>query len=87
MVHGSLIQPELTIWFDLPPAVAAERLAGARVPDRFESQPVAFFDAVRASYARRAQAEPQRFARINADQPREAVADEVRAALDGRGWL
>ena len=86
-VHKPLLQPDLTIWFDIPPAVAAERLAGARVPDRFESQPVAFFDAVRAGYARRAQAEPQRFARINADQPREAVADEVRAALDGRGWL
>ena len=86
-VHKPLLQPDLTIWFDIPPAVAAERLAGARVPDRFESQPVAFFDAVRAGYARRAQAEPQRFARINADQPRGAVADEVRAALDGRGWL
>ena len=86
-VHKTLLQPDLTIWFDIPPAVAAERLAGARVPDRFESQPVAFFDAVRAGYARRAQAQPQRFARINADQPREAVADEVRAALDGRGWL
>ena len=86
-VQKTLLQPDLTIWFDIPPAVAAERLAGARVPDRFESQPVAFFDAVRAGYARRAQAEPQRFARINADQPREAVADEVRAALDGRGWL
>ena len=85
--HKPVLQPDLTIWFDIPPAVAAERLAGARVPDRFESQPVAFFDAVRAGYARRAQAEPQRFARINADQPREAVADEVRAALDGRGWL
>ena len=86
-VQKPLLQPDLTLWFDIPPAVAAERLAGARVPDRFESQPVAFFDAVRAGYARRAQAEPQRFARINADQPREAVADEVRAALDGRGWL
>ena len=86
-VQKTLLQPDLTIWFDIPPAVAAERLAGARVPDRFESQPVAFFDAVRAGYARRAQAEPQRFARINADQPREAVADEVRAALHGRGWL
>ena len=86
-VQKTLLQPDLTLWFDIPPAVAAERLAGARVPDRFESQPVAFFDAVRAGYARRAQAEPQRFARINADQPREAVADEVRAALHGRSWL
>jgi dTMP kinase len=48
---------------------------------------VAFFDAVRAGYARRAEAEPQRFARINADQPRDAVAVEVHAALADRGWL
>src|SRR3954462_1258939 len=26
-------QPDLTIWFDLDPAIAAQRLAGARVPD------------------------------------------------------
>ena len=85
--HKNLLQPDLTVWFDIPPEVAAERLAGARVPDKFESQPVAFFDAVRAGYARRAEAEPQRFARINADQPRDAVAVEVHAALADRGWL
>ena len=86
-VHCPLVQPDLTLWFDVPPAVAAERLAGARVPDRFESQPVAFFDAVRAGYARRAAAAPERFARIDADRPREAVAAAVRSALADKGWL
>jgi dTMP kinase len=33
--HG-LRQPDLTIWFSLDPAIAAQRLADARVPDRFE---------------------------------------------------
>ena len=87
LAHKDLLQPNLTIWFDLPPAVAAERLAGARVPDRFESQPAAFFDAVRAGYARRAAEAPARFARIDASQPREAVGVDVRAAVQGRGWL
>lgn len=87
LAHKNLLQPDLTIWFDLPPAVAAERLAGARVPDRFESQPAAFFDAVRAGYARRAAEAPARFARIDASQPRDAVGAEVRAAVQGRGWL
>ena len=87
LAHKDLLQPDLTIWFDLPPAVAAERLAGARVPDRFESQPAAFFDAVRAGYARRAAEAPARFARIDASQPREAVGVDVRAAVQGRGWL
>ena len=87
LAHKDLLQPDLTIWFDLPPAVAAERLAGARVPDRFESQPAAFFDAVRAGYARRAAEAPARFARIDASQPRDAVGVDVRAAVQGRGWL
>ena len=87
LASDALIQPELTIWFDLPPAVAAERLAGSRVPDKFEAQPAAFFEAVRAGYARRASQQPQRFARIDADQPRDAVWRDVRAAVQVRGWL
>jgi dTMP kinase len=78
-------QPDLTVWFDLAPGIAAARLAGARVPDRFEAQPVAFFEQVRAGYARRMAEAPARFARIDADQGREAVWDDVRAAvLNGR---
>ena len=41
--NNHLLQPQLTLWFDLPAEVAAERLAGARVPDKFEAQPVGFF--------------------------------------------
>ena len=58
-------EPDLTVWFDLAPEVAAERLA-VRVPDRFESQPVEFFRRVAQGYADRAAAAPQRFARIDA---------------------
>lgn len=75
--HGGLRQPDLTVWFDLAPAIAAERLASARVPDKFESQPVDFFAAVRAGYARREAEMPQRFARIDAAQSLEAVASDV----------
>jgi len=76
-----LRQPDLTVWFDLPPAIAAARLAGARVPDRFEAQPEGFFEQVRAGYARRMAEAPARFARIQADQPRDAVWTEVQAAV------
>ena len=62
-------QPDLTVWFDLPPAVAAQRLAAARVPDRFESQPQAFFERVAAGYAQRMSGSPGRFARIASDLP------------------
>jgi dTMP kinase len=74
-------QPDLTVWFDLAPQIAAERLAGARIPDKFEAQPVAFFEQVRAGYARRMAEAPARFARINADQRRESVWADVQAIV------
>ena len=80
-------EPDLTIWFDLPAAVAAQRLATARVPDRFEAQPQEFFAAVAAGYARRCEEAPQRFARIDAHQPREAVWQQVAQVLQQRGYL
>jgi dTMP kinase len=82
-----LLQPQLTLWFDLPPAVAAARLAGARLPDKFEAQPVAFFERVAAGYAARMQADPSRFVRIHADQAPELVWQEVAASMRGRGLL
>jgi dTMP kinase len=87
LAAGTLRQPQLTLWFDLAPEIAAARLAGARVPDKFESQPVEFFRRVAAGYAARMAADPARFARIAADQPREVVWHDVLAALRGRGWL
>lgn len=82
-----LRQPNLTLWFDLAPAKAAQRLAAARVPDKFESQPVDFFSRVAEGYRDRMAADPSRFARIEADQAREAVSAEVLASVRSRGWL
>jgi len=81
LAKGDVRQPDLTVWFDLDPAIAAERLASARVPDKFESQPADFFAAVRAGYARRACEMPKRFARIDAAQTREAVALDVARVM------
>lgn len=86
-VGEGLRQPDLTLWFDLPPAVAAQRLAQARTPDRFEAQPLEFFTRVAQGYGQRQAADPGRFARIRADQAPDAVWAEVRAACVGRGWL
>ena len=82
-----LREPDLTLLFELHPSIAASRLASARVPDKFESQPVEFFSRVAAGYDLRVKQDPARFVRIDADQPREAVWDDVLAALRGRGWL
>ena len=92
MVQGSegrqvLVQPALTVWFELAPEEAAQRLAGARVPDRFESQPVEFFRRVSDGYARRLAGAPARFARIKAGQSPQAVWHDVRAVFVAKGWL
>ncbi len=84
---GLVRQPDVTVWFDLPAGIAAQRLAGTRVPDKFEAQPQAFFQRVSNGYLQRMQESPARFARINADQTREAVWLDVLAALQLRGWL
>ncbi|MGF6525386.1 dTMP kinase [Variovorax sp. PvP013] len=80
---GSL-QPDLTLWFDLSPETAAERLAGARLPDKFESQPVDFFRRVAAGYADRAAGAGSRFARIDAALPREQVWTQIETVLQRR---
>ena len=82
---GTLRQPELTVWFDLDPHIAAQRLASARVPDKFESQPADFFAAVRAGYARRLAETPGRFARIDAAQSIDAVGADVGRVVSD--WL
>ena len=81
------LQPDLTVWFDLPASVAAQRLSGARVPDRFESQPLAFFEQVAGGYARRQAADPGRFAQIHADQTPDAVGRDVMLAVRAKGFL
>jgi dTMP kinase len=83
---GALLQPAITLWFDLPPEMAAERLAGARLPDKFESQPVAFFRRVVEGYAERAAGAP-RFVRIDASRSREQVWTQIEAALVERGLV
>jgi dTMP kinase len=84
---SALRQPDLTLLFDIDPKVAAQRLAGARAPDKFESQPAEFFSRVAAGYDRRAKEDATRFARLNGDQPREAVWRDVLAAVKSKGWL
>ena len=70
--------PDLTFILDLDPAAARARLtARPGAPDRMESQPAAFFDAVRAGYLALAQSGEPRFHLLDAAQP----ADEIAAAI------
>lgn len=83
----TLLQPHLTVWFDLPPAVAAQRLVTARSPDKFESQSLAFFEQVAQGYAQRMASDPARFARIDANQSQDAVWLDVSRAVQAKGLL
>ena len=74
-------RPDLTLLFDVPPAVSRARLdkarADGRTQDKFEREAQAFFDRVRDAYLELAAAEPARFHVIDASLP---LAD-VRARL------
>ncbi len=82
--HGR--QPDLTLWFDLPAAVAAARRSAARSPDRFEAMDEAFFERVRAVYAQRAATAAQRFARIDAQREPREVRREMLEIVAARGY-
>ncbi len=84
-VHGDL-QPDLTLWLDLPAQTAAQRRAEARAADRFEREDLAFFERVRAGYAARMAAAPSRFARIDSSQDKPAVWAAITAELERRAW-
>lgn len=79
-------QPDLTVWFDLPPEVAEARRASARAPDRFERQDAAFFARVAGGYADRAHQDPQRFLRLDALREPGQITASLLQALEARGW-
>lgn len=80
-VQGDL-RPDLTILLDVPVEVGMERASKRGELDRFESEQMEFFEKIRAAYLARANAEPQRFAIIDASQPLEAVKDAVSIVVN-----
>jgi len=71
-VHPDL-QPDLTLFFDVPVEVARERLANNVSLDRFEREQSDFFECVRAGYHKRINQNPQRYIVIDAAQPLDSV--------------
>ena len=66
-VHADL-QPDLTLFFDVPVEVARERLSNNASLDRFEQEQSDFFERVRGGYHQRVRQNPQRYAVIDAAQ-------------------
>ena len=86
-VHPDL-QPDLTLFFDVPVEVARQRLrisdrAGANNVslDRFEKEQADFFERVRAGYHKRVQQNPQRYVVIDAAQTLESVKHELEVII------
>lgn len=75
---GSLLQPNLTILFDLPGEIAEARRSKVRAPDKFEKMNLDFFERVRQEYLRRAKADPKRFHLVDATKTPEAIWDGLK---------
>jgi dTMP kinase len=88
-VHPDL-QPDLTLFFDVPVEIARKRL---RAPDkttqsnisldRFEQEQADFFERVRAGYHKRIQESPQRYVVIDAAQTLDLVKNSLEKILLG----
>jgi dTMP kinase len=76
---NDVIEPDLTILFDLPGTVAESRRSQARAPDKFEQMDLDFFERVRQEYLRRAKADPTRFVIMNADQSPDLIWAQLQA--------
>jgi dTMP kinase len=77
--NGLMLQPNLTILFDLPGSVAEARRSQVRVPDKFEQMDLDFFEKVRQEYLRRAAVDPGRFYIVNAVQTPELIWQELQS--------
>lgn len=74
--------PDLTVLLDLDAAESmARRNKTGAAPDRLESEKVDFFEAVRNAYLELAEAEPNRFIVIGANQTVNAIQDQIRERI------
>jgi len=79
-VHPDL-KADLTLLFDLPVEISIDRLKRNRTPDKFEKESEAFFNRLRNVYLDLARQNTSRYKIINANQPIEAVSQDVIEAI------
>jgi dTMP kinase len=80
-VHPQL-QPDLTLLFDVPLAVARERLDATRTLDKFEREQAAFFQKCRDEYLRRAAQFPDRIVVVDSTQAIDAIQLRLAEVLE-----
>lgn len=76
------LQPRLTILLDAEPALGLARAKHRGPADRIEAETLAFHQAVRGGYLKRAALEPARFRIIDASLPLARVQQELTKVLD-----
>ena len=75
------LQPDLTILFDVSPAVGRQRAGRRRKPDRFEREKSRFYQRVRRAYLRRARQHPRRIRIIDSSRSLLEVKKELEKLL------
>ena len=80
-VHPDL-QPDLTLLFDVPLAVARQRLDATRTLDRFEREQADFFEKCRNEYLRRAAEFPGRIVVVDSTRSIEAIRLHMAEVLE-----
>ena len=76
--NGVLLQPDLTILFDLPGEIAEARRSKVRAPDKFEKMDLNFFEKVRQEYLRRAKEDPKRFYLVDATKTPDLIWSDLK---------
>lgn len=80
-VHDGL-QPDLTLFFDVPVEVGQGRLkAGQAALDRFEREAGGFHERVRSAYLERAARYPARFRVVDSNRPLEEIRKILEDAI------
>ena len=80
-VQGDL-RPDLTLLLDLPIEVGLERAGKRSAPDRFESEAMHFFAAVRSGYREIAKQQPQRVKVIDAAVSLPEVQRQIATVME-----
>ncbi|MCH7609737.1 MAG: dTMP kinase [Chloroflexi bacterium] len=82
-VTGGLV-PDLTLLLDLTSELGLERRKQDGRWNRLDDYDLAFHERVRAGYLQLADAEPERWVRIDAAQTEDEIQSQIRAAVDLR---
>ena len=73
--------PDRVVLLDLDPVLGLARVAARGRPDRLEAADLAFHQRARAGFGAQADADPDRWRRLEADQDADALADAVWGAV------